>query len=392
MSAPPATGLPVSEESDLDLARLVTGFRTLRAHHRRGTEPEGGRDAAIAHLRLALEGAVTLEFATIPPYLCALWSVKDDLSYVARSLRQVLQEEMLHMALAANMLVSIGGRPPIARAVPVYPGKLPLDVHPELTVPLAGLSDGALTTFMEIERPNHPGHHISLNAAAELDRAHDRAEAEAGPEAGPGSDPPDYTIGELYDHIEAAFLELAPEQSTHRQVTAPLASMVVANPQDAARAIAIIKREGEGSEGPADTGPYNLAHYYRFAEILERRQLVRDPETGDYAFTTPIDFDPARDVWPMAAVPEGGYRPEAVPDADVRHLLAQFNTTFTRLVDLLQSVWESDAGQGALWHAVDVMFELERHARPLMQMPRPDGRGNYGPEFRYLGQGRGDRA
>jgi hypothetical protein len=56
-----------------------------------------------------LQGAVSLEFSTLPPYLSALWSVKDDLSPVAKSIREIAQEEMLHMALACNMLSAIGG-------------------------------------------------------------------------------------------------------------------------------------------------------------------------------------------------------------------------------------------------------------------------------------------
>ena len=94
-------------------------------------------------------------------------------------------------------------------------------------------------------------------------------------------DPADLTIGEFYEHILESFRRLTPAMSTARQVTAPLASMVVKVVDDVARAIGIITREGEGSDGPADTGTYDLAHYYRFAEIIEGKHLVQDPATGD---------------------------------------------------------------------------------------------------------------
>lgn len=367
-------GPVVVGDADPALDNLVRGFREHRDRAARG---EAQPDAELAHLHVALQAAVTLEFATLPPYLSALWSVKDDIGVVANSLRQIVQEEMLHLALAANMLVSIGGRPQLAAAAPEYPGSLPLQVHPELTIHLAALSPDTLATFLEIERPHHPGHHVALNAARELDEMHRREERT--------DDATDVTIGEFYEHILESFRRLTPPISTARQVTAPLASMVVTDVDGVARAIGIITREGEGSDGPADTGSYNLAHYYRFAEIIEGKQLVQDPSTQDYAFVTPIEFDMQDGVWPMAPVPEGGYVLDAIDDAEVRRLLHGSNVAYTRLLDLLQAVWESDEGQGALWHAIDAMFELEKYAKPLMQTPRPAGDGNYGPDFRYLG-------
>jgi hypothetical protein len=362
-------------DADPALDELIRGFREHRDRAARG---EAQPDAELAHLHVALQAAVTLEFATLPPYLSALWSVKDDIGVVANSLRQIVQEEMLHLALAANMLVSIGGHPQLASAAPEYPGQLPLHVHPELTVHLAALSPTTLDTFLEIERPHHPGHHVALNAAHDLEALHKRMER--------GDDADELTIGEFYEHILQSFRRLTPAMSTDRQVTAPLASMVVKDVDDVARAIGIITREGEGSDGPADTGSYNLAHYYRFAEIIEGKRLVQDPATGDYAFVTPIDFDMDGGVWPMAPVPEGGYVLDAIDDPETRRLLHGSNLAYTRLLDLLQAVWESDDGQASLWHAIDAMFELEKYAKPLMQMPRPDGDGNYGPDFRYLAE------
>ena len=88
------------------------------------------------------------------------------------------------MALACNMLVAHRRRPPeINTAAPSYPGKLPLDVHPELTVQLSALNKDALDAFLEIERPDHPGHRLAMNAEQDLEadrrsrgqrRPHDR--------------------------------------------------------------------------------------------------------------------------------------------------------------------------------------------------------------------------
>lgn len=354
------------------LHNLVHGFRRFRAAH--GTEA-WNHDEELAHLHAALDGAVTLEFATLPPYLAAIWSIKDDLHPVATSLREILQEEMLHMSLACNMLVGIGGRPKIASAAPTYPGHLPLEVHPELVVPIAGFSEAVLKGFMEIERPNHPGHHVALATAREISKE-DPTPADG-----------DVTIGEMYEHTRQSFHRLQPPLSTEQQITGPLAWMVVRNLDEIDRAIGVITRQGEGSDGPVDTGVDDLAHYYRFAEMLERKKLVYDATSDRFAFETPIDFEYERDVWPMAAVPAGGYTDDIVADPDVRRLVRGFNVTYSKLLDLLQAAWVERGGQASFWHAIETMFALEQFARPLIQTPRPDGAGNYGPDFRYIAPG-----
>ena len=60
-------------------------------------------------LKELLNSAVILEFATIPIYLQAMWSIKDNNCEVAKSIRNIFQEEMLHMAMVCNMIVGIGG-------------------------------------------------------------------------------------------------------------------------------------------------------------------------------------------------------------------------------------------------------------------------------------------
>lgn len=357
--------------SDINISDILYGFKSIRENIK-SKRTGYTQDIELEHLKRALQGAITLEFATLPPYLSAIWSIKDDLSPVAKSIREIVQEEMLHMVLACNMLVAIGGQPKINTAVPIYPGNLPLKVHPELTVQLSGLTDDALAIFMEIERPQHPGYHIELNSAKKIQE--DSLEL----------DEHEQTIGEFYDQILKSFKRLKPTLSTDRQVTGPLAWMVVNSIEDVEKAIMIIKDQGEGSEGPADTGADDLAHYYRFAELKEGKRLVYNEETEEYSFTTPITFNLETDVWPMTTVPEGGYTDSFVSDLEVRRLLRSFNLTFSKLVDLLQSIWEPEGGEASLWRGIDTMFELEKYAIPLMQIPRLDGKGNFGPDFRYI--------
>ena len=65
----------------------------------------------VASLKRHLPTAIELEHSTIPPYLCALYSIKDgDNQESAQIIKSVVIEEMLHMILAANVLKNaIGG-------------------------------------------------------------------------------------------------------------------------------------------------------------------------------------------------------------------------------------------------------------------------------------------
>lgn len=113
----------------------------------------------VEGLRKALQTAIQLEFSTIPPYLYALYSLKDPKSTVYDLIRSVVIEEMLHMALACNLLNAIGGKPVIddRAVVPRYPGHLPGGVEGSLTVSLKPLSrDLVKDVFMAIEEPEEP--------------------------------------------------------------------------------------------------------------------------------------------------------------------------------------------------------------------------------------------
>jgi hypothetical protein len=194
----------------------------------------------------------------------------------------------------------------------------------------------------------------------------------------------DLTIGVFYERILNAFKLLPdPTMSTDHQLSGPLSWRVVRCVKDVQQAIGIIQHQGEGSTGaPVEGWDGHLAHYWRFAEMKKRKHLVLDPTTGLRNFSTPIPLDLRRDVWPVAPVPAGGYG--SVKDSGVCRLLRDFNLAYSRLLDLFQEAWSLPGGQSKLVAAIAVMFELTEHAKPLMRTKRPDGPGNYGPEFRYI--------
>src|SRR3954452_10608985 len=116
-------------------------------------------------LQTALQAAVMLEHATLPPYLYALWSLSGN-DAIALLMGPIVMQEMGHMALACNILNAIGGSPAIDQPgfVPTYPGPLPGGVEDDLRVPLAPFSiDLVHDVFMVIEEPEDP---IALRAAA----------------------------------------------------------------------------------------------------------------------------------------------------------------------------------------------------------------------------------
>jgi ferritin-like protein len=74
--------------------------------------PLVGTVTSLESPREHLQWAIELEHSTIPPYLCALYSIEPSQNSEATELvSSVLFEEMLHMTLAANLLNAVGGRP-----------------------------------------------------------------------------------------------------------------------------------------------------------------------------------------------------------------------------------------------------------------------------------------
>jgi len=308
----------------------------------------------IDWLKSSLNAAIELELATLPPYLCAWWSIKDSTAPAAALIRSVLIEEMLHMGLVANMLTTIGGIPKISTVLPTYPGHLPGGVRPQLTVYLAGLSKTYLDDVCkQIEYP------------------------ESGPIAFYlGETFP--TIGAFYDAILVAFQELKPTMTGANQLVDSVGShqlYAINTLADVEKAINEIKVQGEGTSLSPDADEFGgeLAHYYKFDEISHGRRLIQVDNVWRYAG----DVVPFPDTYPMAQVPEGGWRN---PSQEVQQLLEEFNHTFKLVLDNLEAAWIT-GNKDKLGMAIGLMFNLKEPAVKLMQIPLPDGSGNYGPDF-----------
>jgi hypothetical protein len=318
--------------------------------------PEEAHD--LQWLKDSLQAAIKLEFATVPVYLCGMWSVKNQSDPVVGIIRSIVIDEMFHMGLACNMLTSLGGTPEINTkdGVPTYPGPLPGDVRPQLEVALVGLSKEVVEKmYMEIEMPEHGP--IALFRAIAIP-----------------------TIGDFYDKVLEAFQRLRPEEITGaRQIPRGPKLFEIKTFDDAKNAITRIKNQGEGAEQGAVQTPFSdparkvLAHYYKFAVILHEHELVQNA-AGKFVFEgTEVRFPHPDEIFPMAKVPLGGY-----PESE------KFDKLFTSMLDHLQRAW-ADGNPQELETAIDIMRdELADPARELMRKTITGGTGNFGPDFRLV--------
>jgi hypothetical protein len=314
------------------------------------------RRGDVHGVRAALQAAIELEHGVIPPYLYALYSlVPGGNDTVAETLRSVVNEEMLHLALAANLLNAVGGRPALdsPRMLPRYPGPLPGTVDDGLVVGLAPFSVALVRdVFMRIEQPEHALGFGSPGASA--------------------SDP--LTIGQFYRRIRTTLVALGEGAFTgkrHHQVsTAELRGAVaVSGVASACQAIDTIIDQGEGTlSSPLEAVGPDVAHYYRFAEIVHGRRLVRNPDAG------PATAPDQRFVYagsPVAVHPEAvinvpcNPRTAAYPAGSAaRRACAAFNYTYTTLLKSLHATFNGTPGE--LTSAIRLMSSLQQQALGML--------------------------
>lgn len=312
--------------------------------------------------------AVRLEFATIPPYLTAMLSLRPGQNReIWWAIHDVVVDEMLHMLIGCNLLNALGARPALDTAgfVPTYPGALPLGIASGLEVGLEPFSlDLVGRVFMEIEEPEHP---LVFPAAL-------AATAEA---------PEFATIGEFYRTLAKVLGELGDGVlvgDPARQVVAPRwfpagRLFPIVDVASAVRAIDLVTEEGEGTATSPIDPDGDVAHYYRFAAIRHGRALVADATAPEgFSFTGPaFPFDEAG-VWPLTT---NQHHEDLDADTEPWRRVARFRATFTRLLDALQRVVDGEPGH--LDAAMGLMFELKLAGQMLVAAPIRTGGVDVGP-------------
>lgn len=341
-----------------------------------------------------LQAAVELEHSTIPPYLCAMYTIKPGTNReAAEIIRTVVVEEMLHMILAGNVLNAIGGAPSIDDPlfVPDYPATLPIGTGAPLIVNLLPFSEHAIDTFLAIEHPAIPAKKGLVAAAVPVEPGQIRAMLRRGELY--------ESIGEFYAAIEQALIYF--EQEAQRQgktiFTGELSRQItreqyyasggeafaVTDLSSALDALQVIVDQGEGFDTAEPerllmAEGEELGHYYRFMEIKRGRRYVKgDSPNNPTGPTIPVDYGPDA-VWAMIANPKTA----KYPLGQVRERSVAFNQTYTGLLRLLHQAFNGEPEE--LVPAVVQMFSLKEAALGLIKNPVPGQEARYaGPSFEY---------
>jgi len=371
--------------------RLASDLRSMQA-------AETGDEAARQTLGRLLQSAICLEFATIPTYLSAAFSLGPDNQSITDLIRRVAREEMLHLTTIANLMNAIGVSPDIVAAVPKYPYTLDLLATP-LTLELRSFSlDLVENLFMRIEAPEHP----IVFPARILSLVRD----------------PPTTVGLFYAHIieiikdpKMANLFSNAERDVYKQVTVdpnftPIAyksdqdtqnyplgtgfDFLIKDPPTAVQYLSWLVGEGEGASPYDPTTAEGLpGHFYRFESILKGKYLVKDASVqpgfsysgGDLVFTptSVTEFAPNAKAEDYSSQPELKLR------------MDRFNDTYTTMVNALQSAFncpspdQQNKSKSDFETAISSMRRMTNLASAIMQKAKDLG-VKAGAPFEYGGR------
>ena len=344
----------------------------------------------------ALQRAALLEFSTIPPYLTALYSIKDKTSQAFQTLRSVILEEMLHLNLASNLVNSIGGSP---KFIDTSTGEVFVPSYPTYI----------FSSIFDIDHPSGP--YVQLMAASPevLQEVFMAIEQPAPSDAPPQLEEP-MTIGQFYKAIEQLFEQCVQEdpnifdndtglQRTDLYFGSGGGKAIYVNSLETAKqAINEITQQGEGSlppdqrlyqkqqwgaynhygkrsddtYGPILGTPFDLSHYFKFKDLADG--------------TIPIG-----DTYPMLPNPS----PEKFTSPWTRELAELFNGCYGLLVKTLQVLFGSPTEPDPYFTVIVPLMQsiFPLLATQLMQLPvladsdpavGPIVGPNAGPCFQYI--------
>lgn len=336
-----------------------------------------------------LQKAVELEFATIPPYLTAAFSLFPNSNRSSfQIIHSVYMEEMLHLVLAANVLNAIGGTVKLGKDnIPTYP--LMLDFkgakfkNREFYINLERFNKSSIETFLAIELPDGWDEETPVKRGAEI--------------VVPG-----YTIGEFYESIKTQLIALCDEigeenvfiGDENRQIgevyywSGGGKAFEVRNLKDATEAIDVIVEQGEGSSldslADGDKEMFGqmeeVPHYFRFNEIyMERKYKMDDnprlPPTGE---VLPVDWHL---VFPTKINCKST---DFEHNWELKTLNTKFNQHFTLMIKGIEAALNGQ--RETLFSAImNDMHGMAKIANRMVQIPIHDGEKETGsPSFEII--------
>jgi Ferritin-like len=282
--------------------------------------------------------AAELEHALMCEYLFAAFSLKrsvdeglthEQLAAVERwrsTILMVAKQEMLHLAIACNLLTSIGvsphlSRPNLPQPARHYPSGVRLELLP--------FGEQALRHFLFLERPEG----MDLNDAEGLAAVEHAVPVMATEEIAPHLQE-FRTVGHLYRSIEAGFRHLAEKMGEENLFLGPSGSQTrgelfgwkelgpISNTDDAVRAIEAIVEQGEGPRGD-----WRNAHFGRFLSVLSEYLQMRENAPG---------LEVTRPVLPvLVRPPETGGEVNLITDPATARVADLCNVTYEVLLHLL---------------------------------------------------------
>jgi hypothetical protein len=327
--------------------------------------------------------AAELEHLLMCEYLFAAFSLKDqpDATLPAEHLDAVrrwrgvvlgvAREEMLHLAITANLLLALGASPHLSRPNLPQPARhYPPGVH----LVLLPFGEQALRHFLYLERPEG----MELTDADGLAAAADASPVMAADEIVPRLQ--DFaTVGHLYRAIEAGFGHLVDKLGEDNLFVGPPQAQItrtsfawpdliaVTDLASATAAIEVIVAQGEGPRGD-----WRDAHFGRFKTVFDEYVAIRSADPS---------FEPARPV--VAArvrLGDGDSAGPLISDPLTARVADLFNVVYEVLLQvlyrLLARIDETDAETAVLADVtIGLMYEaIEPLGKLLATLP-------VGPEY-----------
>lgn len=301
----------------------------------------------LTWIKNSIQIAAELEYSTLPLYLSSMFSLEVQNYTVYNVIRSVAMEEMVHMAIACNMLSALGGSPQLKKINVPFPTKgLPGGAEPDLHVGPAKFSKEQLKNFLRIEVPEfllkennqseeYPTISIFYNSIRQaIIENRDEVEKAAKETAKRLNDglPPN----QVGDNIGFSTFNFKEDDDPVSKLCAGIDEILEQGEGSAAKDL-ITSDEFEDEE----------SHYAKFASLFYGAAYQKPTRDIELSRETESEFFKGRKIgWPEVintlAVPADGYARilELDPNAEeVLKNLKAFDDGFSAMLDALDTAW-----------------------------------------------------